>query len=95
MYTFIAQKLKSAPILLNDIGYIIDSYSPYGSNNSNVKYKFNLNERQWCIREVEVHDGVPLIELPIEDTLGPEQFYIYSTFAEAYWFTKLLKKINR
>ena len=45
MYTFIARKLKSAPILLNEIGYIIDSYSPYGCDNSNVKYKFNLNER--------------------------------------------------
>ena len=95
IHTFTARKLQRIFISLNDIGYIIDSYSPYGCDNSNVRYKFNLNERQWCIREVEIHNDVPLIELPIEDTLGPEQFLIYTSFADAYNYVKSLKKINR
>lgn len=76
------------------MAYIIDSYSKYGDN-SNVKFKFLLNEQEWCIRQVEIRDGLPVILLPIEDTTSLQDFYIYVTFEEAYAFYKKLKKINR
>ena len=89
------QKLQKWQTGIHSKGYIIDSYSPYSSNNDNVKFKFNLNERQWCIREVDVYDNLPLIDLSIEDTSKPEDFYVYSSFAEAYYFMKELKRINK
>ena len=76
------------------MAYIMDIYSPY-VDNSNVKFRFELNGQQWCIRQVEVRDGLPVILLPIEDTTSLQDFYIYKTFAEAYAFYKKLKRINK
>ena len=74
-------------------GYIIDTYSPYGFND-NVCFIFKLNERQWCIRKIEVINNIPQIELPIDDPTDITSFHIYKTFAAAKAYTKVLKRIN-
>ena len=76
------------------MAYIIDVYSPY-ANNSDVKFKFQIHGQWWCIRQVELRDGLPLLMLPIEDTTPLQDFHIYNTFAEAYAFHKRLKRINK
>ena len=76
------------------MGYIVDIYSPY-ANNENVKFIFNLNERQWCIREVEVRENLPLVALPIDDTMDLSIFFIYKSLEAAKCYVRQLKQLER
>ncbi len=78
-----------------DIKYIIDLYNPYSRDN-NVKKIFTLNQRQWCIREVECKNGLPLLPILIsEDAPEPTDFKLFKTYEAALYYVNQLIKINR
>ena len=42
---------------MNTTVFVLDIYNPYMTDD--VRYVFRLNERYWCIKEVELEWGVP------------------------------------
>lgn len=72
--------------------FIIDTYSPY-EKNDDVRYIFEYNDRQWCIREVTKFEwGQPQYdERPLEDEFL--SFQLYYTFEDALRFARELKGV--
>lgn len=73
--------------------YILDTYSPYEKNND-VRYKFEFNNRLWCIREVSRFEwGKPQFdELPLDDTFI--EYKIYDNLDEAIKYCREIKGVN-
>ena len=81
---------------MNKTVFIIDTYNPFSPYTNTVRVVFKLNDRQWCIREVECEWGKPQIGLSFEDCAPePEDFFLYNTYEEAIEFVQKLQKINR
>ena len=74
--------------------YIIDSYSPFFKQ-GNEKYITEVGEHQFCIREVELNWGIPIIpERDITRDPHPESYYLYDNYDDAYAFLRKIKRIN-
>lgn len=81
---------------MNKTVFIIDTYNPFSPYTGSVRSIFWINDRQWCIREVECEWGKPQIGLSFEDNAPePEDFLLYNTYEEALMFVNKLKQINR
>lgn len=81
---------------MNKTVFIIDTYNPFSPYTDTICSIFQLNGRQWCIREVECEWGKPQIGISFEDNAPePEDFYLYNTYDEAYNFAMKLRQMNR
>ena len=73
--------------------FIIDKYNKY-QNNENCRLVFNLNNNEYCIREVQLDWGKPTFpEQDWDDSFST--YRLYSTFEEARNFVSKLKRLNR
>lgn len=81
---------------MNNKVYIIKPYNKYllPQLGETVLYKFNLYDTQYCISEVILQWGKPLVARLIEqqDDYG---YYLYNTYQQAMNYVKILKQIER
>ena len=77
------------------MAFIIDTYNKFSEwDRAHSLYIFNLNERQFAIKEVEMGWGQPALEFKITHEDNPQSYFIYETYEEAFDFIKQLKSLN-
>lgn len=76
--------------------YIIDLYDRYNAaDKAAARYTFNLNDRQWAIKEFEVQNGKLMRPLRIDEPEDyNDRFYLYDTFDEALQFAREIRRLN-
>ena len=59
-----------------------------------IVYKFNLDDNQYCISQVNLEWGKPVVARPIEqqDDFG---YHLYNTYEQALSYVLQLKQIAR
>lgn len=81
---------------MNNKVYIIKPYNKYllPQRGETIVYKFELYNTQYCISEVELQWGKPIVArlLQQEDDFG---YYLYDTYQQALSYIKQLKTLAR
>lgn len=73
--------------------YIIDSYNQY-CKEGNEKSIHWVGGRTWCIREVEMEWGYPVIKEKFEYDVNPAIFHIYEDYEDALKYIHEMQSIN-
>jgi hypothetical protein len=71
--------------------FIVDVFSPL--NNDKVCFTFCVNNRSYCVKEVELLWGVPELSSVEEESEHP-YFQSYHTIDEAREFVRKLKRLE-
>lgn len=69
--------------------FILDKYNPYAKN-TGVKLIFSLYNKEYCIREVELEWGKPILDYLLDDNYI--NFKLYTTYEEALNFVRKMKR---
>lgn len=77
---------------MNQKVYIIDIYNKY--TRDKVIEVFRLYGREYCIKEVELNFGRPILS-SIEEDNESINFYLYNTLEEAEQYVSQIKNIER
>lgn len=72
--------------------YIVDTFDPY-MDLEQAKYRFKINDTDFCVKEVEIEGGKPKIYQRIDDT-EERKFRIYDTFEDAMSYVRLVQLLN-
>ena len=67
--------------------YIVDVYDKYRQE-GNEKSIYWIGGRTWCIREVEMEWGLPVVQDHIEYDVDPSIFHIYEDYNDAVEYIK-------
>ena len=77
------------------MAYIIDLYNKWDRwDREHSVYKFQLNERWWAIKEVELEWGLPILPSYTDKDLHPEDYIVYGTQEDAMNFIFNLRQLN-
>lgn len=77
------------------MAFIIGSYNKYDQwDREHSKYRFEVNEREYAVKEVELEWGVPKLPQRIEQEEQPKQYYVYERYEDALQFVKCVKYLN-
>lgn len=77
---------------LNNTVFIVDTYNKYTSDN--VKSIFSVNGNLYCIKEVELNFGKPILHSIEESEDKSLRFHLYDTYEDAEKFVRELKRIS-
>ena len=78
----------------NKTVFVIDTYSRH-EDNSGVRMRYCINDIWYCIREVELEWGEPLVPIRIDDNLDRRWYYVYENYDDAIEFVNTMKRMNR
>lgn len=73
--------------------FIVDTYNEFAADISKVRYVMNLNGKKWCIKEVELEWGKPIMPPSFEEGTEPT-FKLYDTYEEAREYLREVQKLN-
>ena len=74
--------------------FVIDLYDAARDKGVEVRRIFNLNGRQWAIKEVALEWGEPILERPFEEIDTLPHYHLFETLNEANEYVNLIKGMN-